>query len=58
MTGQDIRAWRKQRKLSQAKAAKVLGLRWRTLQGWEQGRAMHRLVQDLLREKLNTNEKG
>ena len=39
---QQLRAWRKRHKLSQSMAAVELGMSRRTLQEWEQGRAMPR----------------
>jgi DNA-binding transcriptional regulator YiaG len=50
---QQLRAWRKRRKLSQATAAIELGMPKRTLQEWEQGRATPRgLALVALKQKI------
>ena len=44
-TAQKLRAWRRQAGLSQAEAAKALGIKRRSLQHWEQGRLPGPLAQ-------------
>ena len=50
-----LRAWRRARRLSQSQAAPVLGVPLDTLQNWEQGRSRPRgLAVELLTTKLTT----
>ena len=35
---EDLRAWRATKGLTREEAAERLGVNWRTLEGWEQGR--------------------
>ena len=54
-----LKRWRKAHKLSRKAAAKVLGLNWRTLEGYEQGRrAITGLAADGLLARIKKAEKG
>jgi DNA-binding transcriptional regulator YiaG len=49
-----ILKWRTSRKLTQAKAAALLGVHWRTFQDWEYGRRTPRgLALELITDKLS-----
>ncbi len=56
MTGKEIQAWRKSKRLSAKQVADHLGISYRTLQGWESGRfeipdGKQSRVADLLRKE-------
>jgi transcriptional regulator with XRE-family HTH domain len=62
MTREELRQWRKGRKLTLAKLAKLLGVHWTAIAKWERGErgipALLPLALEALEHRLRKEEKG